>query len=593
MVCVIYNLTKHIKSMKKVFIIIFALVFSINGLYAQNSKQEDFSFYNYEYPVWFDSVKLGIMIHYGLYSVPSYSGKEQYSEWFYKGYIGEDTLRQNFVKRVYGDNFNYFDFSKYLNAELFNADEWISLFKKAGASYIVFTTKHHDGFCLWNTNTTNKNSVLEKPHRDIVQELKTACEKQNMRFGLYYSLMEWHNPYFRWTIDTSGLEQYVDKYLFPQFKELVDNYKPVLVFSDGDWDFSYKSFRSEELVQYLYDKVGKDVIVNDRWGRGFQYGFKTPEYSSGIKEKNRPWSECRSLSRSFALNRNSPIEDYLSTEELIHHFVQLVSLGGGLMLNVGPSADGHIPLLQQERLLQLGSWLETNGEAIYGSKPYKKNIDYTDRQEEIFAETLDFNWVRNAPLKACTEDNFSIDWTNTFISDKDVSYTFTLRADDKADIEISNHEATQYKGNATKDKPLTFTFKFKKNIKYDIEVNYKEDDIDANLQLLLQKGGEEPVAFKGNDIWKGKVSWQEPTICYTTKEDNLYLICLNKLTQKITVNLDKTPSKNMEIKLLGNEEVDLKWEYNNGTLTIDNSSLAFKDIKTQYAYVFRLKNFLE
>ncbi|MDO5759717.1 MAG: alpha-L-fucosidase, partial [Bacteroidota bacterium] len=495
-------------------------------------------------------------------------------------------------KRVYGYNFYYFYFAQYLKADLFNADEWITLFKKAGSNYIVFTSKHHDGFCLWNTKTTNKNSMKENPHRDFLKELKTACEKQDMRFGLYYSLTEWHNPYFRWTIDSVGLDKYVEKHLIPQFKELVDNYRPVLLFSDGDWDFSYKELRSEELVQYLYDKVGKEAIVNDRWGRDFAYGFKTPEYSSGIKERNRPWSECRSLARSFALNRISSLEDYFSPKDLVHHFVQLVSLGGGLMLNVGPSADGQIPLLQQERLIQLGSWLKVNGEAIYGSKPYKKEMDYKGKEEKITSKTLDFNWVRNAPVSNCTEDNFSICWSNTYTAKQNERYTFSLKADDSAEIEILQEGKTKYKGKATKEKPLEFDFEFKKNVKYLIKVNYTETDIDASLYFYAQKDKETPFAFVGDSLWQGKVRWQQPNICYTTNKGNLYCISMEELSKEISIRLEDAPKKNMKIRLLGNEDKDLTWEYKNGVLRIDLSPLAFENIRSKYAYVFRLEGYL-
>lgn len=575
-----------------IFIMLFVLpLFSFYE--AKTQETNSYEFYSYNYPTWFDSAKLGIMIHYGLYSVPSYSGKEQYAEWFYKGYIGEDTLRQNFVKRVYGENFNYFDFTKYFTSELFDADEWISLFKKSGANYIVFSSKHHDGFCLWDTKTTKKNSMNAPSHRDFIKELKLACDKYDMRFGLYYSLMEWDNPYYRWTIDTIGVEKYVDKYLIPQFKELVDEYKPVLIFADGDWDFSYKTLRSEEMVQYFYNRVGKEeAIINDRWGREFQYGFKTPEYSSGIKEKNRPWSECRSLSRSFGLNRNAMLEDYMSEKDLIHHFVQLVSLGGGLMLNVSPSADGQIPLLQQERLLSLGNWLSINGEAIYNSKPYKKSMDYEQKTDSICSETLDFNWVRNAPVKNCTEDNFAINWTNKFIVNKNTKYDFILRADDEASLEIIQNGKQQYQTTATKNNEVNFTFNFRKNIQYEMLVNYKENDIDANLSLLASKENEKPKAFMGSDVWKGIVSWQQPSVCYTTRENNLYAIVFNINSRYITLKLDRTPQEDMKVNLLGNEDIPLSWQYANGELKIDLSSLAFKEIKSKYAYVFCLKNYL-
>ncbi|MBR1775256.1 MAG: alpha-L-fucosidase [Bacteroidales bacterium] len=573
--------------MKKYFcIILFAFVLLANNTVKAQQQQS--------FPQWFDSVKLGIMIHYGLYSVPSYSDREQYAEWFYKGFVTNDTLRQNFVKRVYGENFSYFDFTKYFKAELFNANQWVDLFKRSGAGYIVFSSKHHDGFCLWDTKTTNKNSMFAPSHRDFLKELKTACNSHNIRFGLYYSLMEWDNPIYRWTFDTAGIEKYVDKYLLPQFKELVDMYKPSLVFADGDWDFDYKTLRSEEMVKYLTDKVGKDeVIVNNRWGNGNPFGFLTPEYSAGINVKDHPWSECRSLARSFGLNRISPLEDYLSAEDLIKHFVQLVSMGGGLMLNVAPSADGQIPLIQQERLLQLGDWLSTNGEAIYGSKPWYKSNDFTEKEDYLYSKTLYFDWVRNAPVKNCSEDNFSISWTNTYIPKEDESLTFSLDVDDEAEIYISESGKQTYYGKATKDSVLEFTYDFKKDKTYSININYKEVDIDAHLSFLAKDNDKKTFAFKGDKDWKGKVTWRQPTKFYTTNNNNLYIIETQDLEKQLSVFLDEKPNKDMKITLLGSENIDLPWKYKNEILTIDLSALTMADVKSKYAYVFRLEDYLK
>ena len=578
---------------KHIYIITFCVILlSNNSIFAQKDSRI-LSNQNY-FPTWFDSVKLGIMIHYGLYSIPSYSDKEQYAEWFYKGLISNDTLRINFQKRIFGENFTYFDYMPLFKAEMFDANSWIALFKRAGAKYIVFSSKHHDGFCLWDTKTTSKNSMRTPANKDFLKELKEACNKQDIRFGLYYSLMEWHNPYYKWTIDTLGLDKYVDKFLIPQFKELVDLYEPSLVFADGDWDFDYKQLRSQEMVNYLIDKVGKDeVIVNNRWGVGNPYGFLTPEYSAGIKEKNRPWSECRSLARSFGLNRISPLEDYFSAEDLIKHFVQLVSLGGGLMLNVAPSADGQIPLLQQERLLQLGDWLSINGEAIYGSKPYYKSFDEKIMTYEIYSPTLDFDWVRNAPIKNCTEDNFTIDWQNEYTPKYDETLTFILNADEQAEISISLDGELQYNGKATKYEDLQFSFEFKQNKTYKFFVYYQEEDIDAHLSLLIKDKNGKTFTFKGNRDWKGKVSWKQPTMYYTTNRNNLYAISIEELDSSISFHLDKVPNKNMKILLLGSESKELEWKYNNEVLTIDLSNLTMRDIKSKYAYIFKLENYLD
>lgn len=150
-------------------------------------------------------------------------------------------------------------------------------------------------------------------------------------------------------------------------------YQPTVLFTDGEWRNSAEQWHATELISWYYNTVGDKAIVNDRWGSGQQHGFRTPEYTGRAKLNDRPWAECRGIGRSFGLNRNEPLENYLTSDELIRHFVILVAAGGGLTINVGPAADGTIPMLQQERLLDLGRWLEVNGEAIYGSQPYRND----------------------------------------------------------------------------------------------------------------------------------------------------------------------------------------------------------------------------
>ncbi len=555
---------------------------------------------NYTFPQWFDSVKLGIMIHYGLYSVPSYSDREQYAEWFYKGYVGEDTLRQNFVKRVYGDKFDYFDFTKYFTAELFDAEQWIDLFERAGAKYIVFSSKHHDGFCLWDTKTTEKNSMNSPAHRDFIKELRDACDKNgNVRFGLYYSLMEWHNPIFRWTFDTVGLEKYVDEYMLPQFKELVDLYKPSLVFADGDWDFNYKQLKSEEMVNYLIEKVGKDeAIVNNRWGNGNPYGFLTPEYSAGINVKDRPWSECRSLARSFGLNRISPIEDYLTAEDLVQHFVQLVSMGGGLMLNVGPAADGRIPLLQQERLLQLGEWLNINGDAIYGTKAWEKSFNTKNMTDTLMAKQLNFNWVRNSPKRNITEDNFQIVWKNTVVFDKDTTLLLQVSADDEANVQFITKKGVVYNQTAKINQPINEIFSFKKGEVYEIVVSYEETDLEASLSFKAKDLNDKEVLLPVKTDWYGEVTCLQPTVYFTAKDDDLYAFEMNDLSKSLRIYDMAKPNKDMKITLLGSEHINLKWKYvdnkkDGNYIEIDLSDLSMADVKSKYAYVFKLEGYLK
>lgn len=351
------------------------------------------------YPQWFQDAKLGIFVHWGLYSVPAWSAPDGYAEWFYRGLMTGDSLRVHEMKEfnrqwgyLLGDQWSgrvgnsdnvkqsphptdlYTLYAQSWHAEHWNPDQWADLFARSGAKYVVLVTKHHDGYCLWKSRyQPNWNSVVTGPHRDIVGQLTQSVRNAGLKMGFYYSLTEWTNNLHIWMHDPdSAIGEYVDHYMVPQFKELVRKYRPSLIFADGEWQNSADQFRATELIAWYYNTVGNEAIVNDRWGSGTQHGFRTPEYKGAIADTVRPWAECRGIGRSFGLNRNEPLENYLSSDSLIRHFVRLVAAGGGLTLNVGPNADGTIPLLQQERLLDLGQWLQVNGEAIYGSRPYRK-----------------------------------------------------------------------------------------------------------------------------------------------------------------------------------------------------------------------------
>lgn len=575
--------------MKKL-VLILILVVSFLNLQAQENEV----FKNREYPQWFKDAKLGIFIHYGLYSIPSYSDKEQYAEWFYKGLISDDTLRINFQKEVFGEDFTYSDYKYLFKAELFDASEWAELFKKSGAKYILFTSKHHDGYCMWDSKYAEGwSSATTKPERDFCQELAEETRKRDIKFGLYYSLTEWTNPLYRWTVDTDiSIDNYVENHLIPQFKELVDKFKPSVIFSDGDWDFNHKSFRSNEMVQYYYDVVGAEGIVNDRWGIGFNHGYATPEYSSGIMDKNRPWAECRGLSRSFALNRNADLESYLTSEDLIKHFARLVAAGGGLTINVGPSADGKIPLLQQERLLDLGKWLEVNGEAIYGSESFETVYQNRDIVASRIDEEINYNWVRNAPMRGVTEDNFSIFWETNITPDKTDTYTFYLEADEEAGLEITNAAGESILRLASQKELSKKSIKLNKGETYKFELYYQEKTHEAVVKLDWESSSFRKQALKSE--WKGEVSWEETYICFTQNNGNLYAINLEPIDNMITFTLDKAPRKDMQVIFLGEDNEEIPWAYDSDTkkIILDTRSITPADITTKGAWVFKLDNYI-
>lgn len=575
--------------MKKVVLILLAIVCSLSI-----KAQENELFKDREYPQWFSDAKLGIFIHYGLYSVPSYSDKEQYAEWFYKGLISGDSLRINFQKDVFGEDFEYRDYKDLFKAELFDAAEWADLFAKSGAKYILFTSKHHDGYCMWNSEYAKGwSSATTTPNRDFCAELADEVRKRGVKFGLYYSLTEWTNPLYRWTVDTNiSIDNYVDKHLIPQFKELVDKFKPSVIFSDGDWDFNHTSFRSNEMVQYYYDVVGEEGIVNDRWGIGFNHGYATPEYSSGIMDKNRPWAECRGLSRSFALNRNADLETYLTSEDLIKHFVRLVAAGGGLTINVGPSADGKIPLLQQERLLDLGQWIKVNEEAIYGSRAFETVYQNQDITTNRIDEEINFNWVRNAPMKGVKEDDFSILWKTNLSPEQTDTYTIYLEADEEAGLEIKNSKNESILKLVSQKQEVKHKVKLKKDENYTFELSYQEKTHEAVVKLFWESSKIEKQPIKSQ--WEGEVSWQETYVCFTKNNGNLYAISLEPISNSLTFTLDKSPDVNMKIYLLGEKEIEIPWtyDYENNKITLDTRQITPANITTKGAWVFKLENYI-
>ncbi len=550
------------------------------------------------YPQWFSDAKLGVFVHFGLYSVPSYSGKEQYAEWFYKGLISGDSLRINFQREVFGRNFKYEDYKNLFKAELFDADAWAELFKRSGARYVLFTSKHHDGFCMYNSRYAEGwSSATTAAHRDFCSELSKAVRKQGLRMGLYYSLTEWTNPLYRWTVDTTkSINEYVEKHLHPQFKEMVDRFLPSVIFSDGDWDFKYTDFRSDELVNYYYDKVGEDAIVNDRWGVGFDCGYVTPEYSEAITETSRPWAECRGLSRSFGLNRNADLSSYLSSEELIRHFVRLVCAGGGLTINVAPAADGTIPLLQQERLLDLGDWLSVNGEAIYGCSTFEPHSESYDMVFARADSVIDFDWVRNAPEKTMPADDFTIHWHTAITPEYSEKYTFYLEADDNAGLEVKDDKGKTVLRLAAEKEEVKASVKLRKGVKYDFELVYQEKKLEARVKLDWESPSMSRRAVGSPSwYWVGEMNWKQSYVGFTVNNGNLYALSLEPLSHSFGFTLDKAPRKDMKVCLLAKENLYLDWAYDSETrrLTIDTSKLTPADVKTKGAWVFRLENYMQ
>ena len=348
-------------------------------------------------PAWYTDAKFGIFIHWGVYSVPAFAAvnvkdENPYAEWYWnsltngmhaKGTVGNGALTWAFHKRVYGANFQYFDFAPMFRAELFDPDRWADVFVRSGARYVALTSKHHEGFTLWKSAEANRswgrpwNSVDVGPKRDLVLELSEAGRRKGLHMGIYYSLYEWYNPLW-----LSDKPRYVAEHMMPQFRDVVTHVKPSIIFSDGEWELTSAEWHSTELLAWLFNDspVAGEVVIDDRWGKETKHkhgGYYTTEYTSGMQESNHPWEESRGMGYSYGYNRMETLKDYHTNRELLLMLIDIVSRGGNLLLDIGPTADGRIPVVMEERLTEMGDWLRLNGEAIYGTHSWTRTRQWS------------------------------------------------------------------------------------------------------------------------------------------------------------------------------------------------------------------------
>lgn len=355
----------------------------------------------HQVPQWYDDCKLGIFIHWGAYSVPAFApptcelgdipideswfSNNPYSEWYMNSVRVGYGPSYEYHKKTYGEDFPYENFTDMWHAENWDPSEWADLFKKSGAGYIVPVTKHHDGFCLWPSKYTDYHTGNRGPKRDIIGELGDAVRAEGMKYGLYYSgILDWtytnipifdefdvHNP-------PNVTAAYAD-YALNQAMELIDRYKPSVLWNDIDWP-KKGLVDLPVLFSYYYNQVPEGV-VNDRWN-GIWADYTTKEYKYGSMTLDKKWEMCRGLGLSFAYNKMETEEHYINKNKLIALLLESVSHNGNLLINIGPKADGTIPAEQRDRLLYLGAWLSENGDAIYGTRPWT-------RQQEKIAGNID------------------------------------------------------------------------------------------------------------------------------------------------------------------------------------------------------------
>ncbi|CDW53766.1 alpha L fucosidase [Trichuris trichiura] len=348
-------------------------------------------------PQWYDDAKFGIFMHWGVYSVPSYHS----GVWFwYSWKTAKDPKDVEFMQNNYKPGFTYADFGPMFTCELFDSKRFAKTIKASGAKYFVLTSKHHEGYAMWPSKYAwNWNSMDMGPHRDIVGELEQSIRRENIRFGLYFSLYEWFNSlYIQDKANNFKTNDFIRKVVTPQLMEIVNNYKPDVVWSDGDWEAPYSYWNSTEFLAWLYNSspVKDEVVVNDRWGKGTMchHGgvFTCGDRFEPKTLPSHKWENCMTIDRdSWGYRRDATLQDYHTIEELIGILVRTVSLGGNLLLNVAPTHYGEITPIFEERLRQIGQWLKINGEAIYSTTPWKfqrdsksRDVWYTARKKSNF-----------------------------------------------------------------------------------------------------------------------------------------------------------------------------------------------------------------
>ena len=322
---------------------------------------------------WWREARFGLFIHWGLYAVPggAWNGKTDYGEWIrtsakiplkeYEGFVGQ------------------------FNPSRFDPDAWVKAAKDAGMKYIVITTKHHDGFCLFDTKETAFNVMSTPFGRDIMKALSDACRRQGMKICWYYSIMDWHHPDYlprrEWESDRpdSGADfgRYI-RYMKSELKELLTAYGPVgVLWFDGEWEPTWNTTYGRELYDYVRS-LQPGIIINNRVGAGrsgmegftkegeFSGDFGTPEQevpATGLPGVD--WETCMTMNDHWGYNSHDT--NWKSAKELIRTLADVASKGGNFLLNVGPTSDGVFPQASIDRLRDIGLWMKRNGGSIYGT----------------------------------------------------------------------------------------------------------------------------------------------------------------------------------------------------------------------------------
>jgi alpha-L-fucosidase len=369
---------------------------------------------------WWRDARFGMFIHWGLYAVPAGVWKGERV----KG-LGEWIMNEAQIPRD-----EYAQLARRFNPTQFNADEWVRIAKDAGMKYIIITSKHHDGFANFDSKVSSYDIVDATPyHRDAIKALASAAHRAGLRFGVYYSIMDWHHPdaqgpnyptYNSRTATNPNFSRYVETYMKPQLRELITQYAEIdVLWFDGEWIPDWSDEQGESLYAWLRG-MRPSLIINNRVGHSRQGmagmsankdapgDFGTPEQR--VPPEGLPgvdWETCMTLNDTWGFQ--SFDDDWKDTRTLVRLLIDAASKGGNFLLNVGPTAQGVIPSQSVSRLHEMGDWMRANGEAVYGTTASPYGLPawgrYTAKASagRVYAHVFDWPKDRRLPLTGVKE----------------------------------------------------------------------------------------------------------------------------------------------------------------------------------------------
>ena len=348
--------------------------------------------------MWWKDAGVGMFIHWGLYSIPAgeYGNEKNHAEWIQE--TADITVEE------------YEKYAAQFNPTKYDAMEWVRIAKDAGMKYIVITSKHHDGFCLWDSKLTEYDIMDSSPFkRDILEELAEACAEEDIVLCFYHSIMDWHHPdaqginhpdYNHGKGPNPNFSNYAENYMKPQLEELLSNYGNLgVLWFDGEWITEW----TEEQGKILYNKlrnIQPSLLINNRVGKGRQGmegmnayedaagDFGTPEQEILEGSSTLDWESCMTMNDHWGFNKFDT--NFKSTETIIHNLVDIAAKGGNYLLNVGPTAEGLIPAESVLRLKEMGEWMDINGEVIYSSRGAKK---YSENDSTYYVKSKDDGYL--------------------------------------------------------------------------------------------------------------------------------------------------------------------------------------------------------